>query len=101
MGRAMRREVEQHQEKLEAVIAWLGETLDGLLRCPPDRVEASAQKALRELRSYAETALKEFETIEELKGLTTEEQAQRRAFERYFHSEDLAEARSKLGVTIG
>jgi hypothetical protein len=92
----MRREVEQHQKEIETVMALLGETLDGLLRCPPDRVEASAQEASRELRSHAEGALKELETIDELRGLTTEEQAQRRAFERFRHDQERADARASL-----
>ena len=92
----MGREVEQHQEKIEVGIALWGDTLDGLLRCPPDRVEASAQEALRDLSSHAEAVLKEFETIDELRGLTTEEQAQRRAFERVCHGQEHADARASL-----
>jgi hypothetical protein len=92
----MGREAEQHQEKIEAVITLWGETLDGLLRCPPDRVEVSAQEALRDLRSHAEAVLKDFETIDLLKGLTTEEQAQRRAFERFCHGQEHADARASL-----
>jgi hypothetical protein len=92
----MRREVEQHQEKIEAAIALLAETLDGLLHCPPERVEASAQEALRELRTATEAALKALGTIDELRGLTTEEQGQRTAFERFCHGQERAYARPGL-----
>jgi hypothetical protein len=55
---------------------------------------------LRELRSHMEAALTALNTIDELRSLTTEEQAQRTAFERFCHSQERADARSKLGVTI-
>ena len=75
----MDREVSLQRQRIDEAKASLIETANALMRSPNDLLEA--REALMRLRPQAIRALDALETIERLRGLTSEERDCQRAFE--------------------
>ncbi len=76
----MEREAAIQWERIEEAKASLRQTADALMRSPDDLVEG--REALMRLRAQAVKAVGALETLEGLRGLTDEERAYQKAFEK-------------------
>jgi hypothetical protein len=78
--KSMEQEDIELQRKVERAEAALIETVEDLMRYPPERKTAASSEALSQLRPHVETALEALETIERRRSLTEEECVRRKAF---------------------
>jgi predicted Rossmann fold nucleotide-binding protein DprA/Smf involved in DNA uptake len=66
--------------RVERIHSLVLEKVDTLLRCPSGLEEEATHEVLSKLKSHAEAALEELETLEWLRDLTDEELSRRRMF---------------------
>ena len=84
--RSMEQEQEQQEEevelrrKVERAVAAAIETVEDLMRYPPEHKKAAGNEALLELRPHVEAALEALESIEGRRSPTEEEYLRWKAF---------------------